>query len=288
MSRPVVAAVALAAVALAAVAIAGCGSGADDAGASGTTTIAGGPPIHAVIQKSRVFEAQHKLELVLRDDDREVIVLDTLQLRSPLFTRVPDQVRHSELQPGRAVRMPIDYGAPVCGAELDAAREQPTTLVVTIEGEHREVPLVPDPANALTRLNRQQCGVQEVFDAADIGFGDDLTPSGPYAVETTLEIDRGSGDHEVQVDEVRSSIIFTLEAAGGGPPAVAIEPGTDHDVERVTFNASRCDSHALTESKKSFTFAAFVRLDGAPPIRVDLVTDGRLRETLKGFLEACH
>jgi hypothetical protein len=52
----------------------------------------------------------------------------------------------------------------------------------------------------------------------------------------------------------------------------------------VVVRASRCDPHALTESKTSFVLPVFVALDGAEPVQVPLVVTGPARAALQDLL----
>jgi hypothetical protein len=271
----------LALFAAAAVLLVGCGSTGGDTAA---TTATPAPAIHAEIARSRLFELQRELKLVLRNDEDEPVAIDSIRLESPLFEPAPTKDRHSELQPGRAVSMPIPFGPSVC----EATDDEPPTVVVSVAGEAHRLTIVPQPEDALTVLNGRECQIARIRAAADLGFGTDLTRSGDFAVSTTLDLDRRQDGHSIEVPVVRSSVVFALRADAGGQPSVQIGPADDHDSVGVTFTASRCDSHALTESKKTFIFVAFVSLDGAPAVRVELETDGELREVLEGFIEACH
>ena len=87
------------------------------------------------------------------------------------------------------------------------------------------------------------------------------------------------------VDEIRSSVVFSLAPAGDEVPLLEVGPQTRDDSVVVTFTASRCDGHALTESKKTFFFAAWIHLDAGPAVRVEVEARGALRATLEAFLE---
>ena len=66
-----------------------------------------------------------------------------------------------------------------------------------------------------------------------------------------------------------------------------VDPDQPTDQVGITFSASRCDEHALTESKKTFVFPAWIHLDGGDATKVDLRAEGELRAVLEGFLEQC-
>lgn len=260
------------------VAAGACGSDTGD-----TAEQAAAPPIHAEILRSRLFELQHRLKLTLRNDGDGPIAIDGLQLQLPWFEVVDAQARHSELQPGRTVAIPIDFGDSRCppADDVDGA------VVLTIAGEDQRVPVV-EPSDALAVLNDRQCTERQVRDAFAITWGDDLTPAGEVAVRTTLDVDRLQPDHTLDIRLVRSSVVFNLAEVGGGHPTVAVGADDDHASVDVVFDAARCDSHALTESKKTFIFVAELQLDDGPVIPLELPAEGPLRERLEGFLATCH
>lgn len=254
-----------------------CGSGSDDDAA------APAPAIHAEILRSRLFELQHRLKLTLRNDGGAPVAVDALQLELPWFEVVDAQERHSELQPGHTVAIPIDFGDARCPPGEDGE----DAVVLTIAGEEQRVPLV-EPSDALAVLNERLCQERQVRDAFAIGWGDDLTPAGEVAVGTTLDVDRRQPGHTLDVHLVRSSVVFTLSAVTGGRPRVALGAGDDRASVDVEFDASRCDSHALTESKKTFIFVAELQLDDGPVIPLEIPAEGALRERLESFLAVCH
>lgn len=258
----------------------GCGN---DAGDGNAAPEQAAPAIHAEILRSRLFELQHRLKLTLRNDGDAPIAFDAMQVQLPWFEVVDAQERHSELPPGRTVAIPVDFGDASCppAADVDPA------VVLTVAGEERRVPLV-EPSDALAVLNERQCTERQVRDAFTITWGDDLTPAGEVAVRTTLDVERLQPDHTLDIRLVRSSVVFTVDAVTGGPPSVALGAGDDDATVDVEFDASRCDPHALTESKKTFIFVAELQLDDGPVIPLELPAEDPLREHLESFLAACH
>ena len=243
------------------------------------------PALHAEITRSRLFELQQRLKLVLRNDDAEPVDVDALQLDLPYFETVDPQERHSTLVPGRAVAIPVDFGEARCPPATGDGDDP--AVVLTIAGEEQRVPLV-EPSDALSVLNQRQCQEQAVRDAFAITWGADLTPAGELAVATTLDVERLQPDHALDIELVRSSVVVNLAAAGGGHPGLAVGPDDDRASVDVVFNTSRCDAHALTESKKTFIFVAELRLDDGPVIPLELPAEGPLRAQLEEYLEACH
>lgn len=257
-----------------------CGSG-SDSGDAGPEQAA--PPIHAEILRSRLFELQHRLKLTLRNDGDAPIAVDGLQLALPWFEEVPVQERHSTLQPGQTVAVPIDFG----DARCPPGEDRGGGVALTIAGEPQRIPVV-EPSDALAVLNERQCQERQVRDAFAITWGDDLTPAGEVAVRTTLDVERLQPDHTLDVHLVRSSVVFNLAEVGGGHPSVAVGAEQDRASVDVVFDAARCDSHALTESKKTFIFVAELQLDDGPVIPLELPAEGPLRERLEGFLATCY
>ncbi len=68
-------------------------------------------------------------------------------------------------------------------------------------------------------------------------------------------------------------------------PLVLLADGAGVATAPVRVRATRCDPHALTESKRSFTFPVFVALDGGEPARVEVTVTGADRDVLQALLD---
>jgi hypothetical protein len=255
-----------------------CGGGGEGAEAGREASA-----VHGQIERSRLFALQRQLKLILGNEGDDELVVDSIRLESALFEQVDAQGRRSVIAPGDDVSIPLDFGAPVCGEDAD----DDSVAVLGIDGEQVRLPLQQHPETTLTDLNARECETERIAEAAELGFSEQVTETAPFTAETSLDLELGEDDATVTVDEIRSSVVFSLAPAGDDVPLLEVGPAVRRDSVAVTVAASRCDGHALTESKKTFFFAAWIHLDGGAAVRVEVEARGALRETLEAFLEQC-
>lgn len=220
---------------------------------AGCAAPAAPPPLSVSLEQSRDNENRHLLQVVVDNrgpDDVEVV---RLQVRGGGFVDVAPTVREDVLPPGRRLAFPVAYGA------ADCARRAPARVVLGHRdgGALREVELdVPADDPLLPRLRRRECDLAELADAAQLSFDEDAWVRSGLTATGRAVVRRGAGREPVELASLEGTVVFTLRAQG--LPAVLADQ--DRLELPVTANASRCDVHALTESKRSYDFQAAVRL----------------------------
>lgn len=218
------------------------------------------PPLSVALDQSRDLENRHRLGVLLTNAGAEPVEVVRLQLRSPAWSQVAPTVREESLPPGRRLAFPVAYGA------ADCAVTGPASVVVGYRADgvlrEAEVP-VPEQDPLLPRLHERECALQDLERAADVGFSPGWQRRGDVALGE-LVVTRRRGSEPVAVSAVDGSVIFTLRATGPLPAALA------QDSVRVPVEASptRCDPHALAESKRTYDFSLAVSLGGGPPLTV--------------------
>lgn len=241
--------------------------------------------LHATVERSRLFETQRQLKLVLRNDGLEAVTIDSVQLVSPRFVAMDAQARRSVLGPGRSVSMPLDFGDSSCG---DAADEGEAVVVVEAEGKAVELPFDEPPRATLAELHAQECEIERIRAAASISFDESFTVMGPREVRAMLELRQVEPGRAVVVESLRGSVIFTVIPDRPAVPLLAVGPDRPTDAVAVTVGASRCDPHALIESKRTYLFSVWARLDDGEVVRLDVEPEGALRDQLEVFLDGCR
>ncbi len=213
------------------------------------------------LQQSRDDENRHRLQVVLEHEGPGEVEVVRLQLRGGGFVDVAPTVREDVVRPGRRLAFPVAYGA----ADCDRATPARVVLGHREDGVLREAVLaVPEDDPLLPRLRRRECDLEALADAAGLSFDEDAWErTGPVATGRLL-VERVGGRQPVGVDALEGSVVFTLTAPG--LPVVLDDQ--DRLVLPVRVNASRCDFHALIESKRSYDFPATVRLGAADPLSV--------------------
>jgi hypothetical protein len=228
--------------------------------------------------------AKADVRLVNRGDSE--VELSSLQVRHPLFDQLPAAPRRTVLPPDGEVHLvPVPLGAPRC------EQDDPTGAVLSVTVRTPDgvqdalVPLV-DREPGLLRAHRLACATAAVERLVTVELRTDgeraTTPGGP-GLAMTLHLQRRAPG-TVTVTELSGSILFSV---AGTPPVPLVELHADADTARaeVVLLASRCDQHALIESKTSFTFPLFARIAAGEPARVTTTATGSARAALQALLD---
>lgn len=273
-------------------AVAGCGDTTPDAApndgsttsaASATTEPAPVAGLLATVEYSRLFSFERGLALGLRTVRDVPVTVATMQLDTPLFELAPPTERSMLLLPGgREVVASVAYGAPRCDGDADDVFE---AVVVLDSGEAVRVPAPEKFAGIIGRLHARECGAEAVREAITLELGDEWEVEGSTATgELVIEARRPGG--EAAVEQLAGSVIFELQPARGDP-IVEVDEETPRAMVPVTLSAERCDPHALIESKKTFVFVAWVRVDDAETVPVELTPDEASRAVLDDIFATC-
>lgn len=238
------------------------------------------PELSAEAVYGRHAAVRGKVDVRIANDGADEVVVERYQVRHPLFEVVPPYDRRSALPPdGRARIVPVPFGAPDC--EGDVATGAVVVVTVRTGEELREVSVpLADGRPGLEREHHRACATAAVRAAADVELGPPWVPDGS-TLRAALRLTR-TGPGEVAVTEVSGSILLTLSPAG---PLPVLEAGRDEVSAEVVLRAGRCEAHALTESKTSFTFPVFAALDGGEPVALQVTADEQGRAALQGLLD---
>jgi hypothetical protein len=270
------------AVLLAASALAGCG--ADDA-----DTVAAEPPqpvegLLATVGTNRLYAPDHELGVGLENVGDEAMTVTGVQLVTPLYADQPMAERRVVLEPtGRRFVLPVPYGEPRCGEDVEVVFE---VLVVLADSRQLRVPATEEYDGALERLHSRECGAAEVRAVADIGFGDDWHREG-VAVSGEMVLDQRVEGATVAVDDAAGNVIFTLVVDAPGRPVLRVDDAEPTARVPVTISADRCDPHAVAEFKRPFVFLSWVAVGDGDPVPVELELTGAVRDALEDLLATC-
>jgi hypothetical protein len=271
---------------LAVLGLAACSGGSPQA----ATPSAGTAPVELALEATSGYgrhaavRAKADVRLVNRGDTQ--VELSTLQVQHPLFEQLPAAARRTVLPPDGEVHLvPVPLGAPRCNRD-DPAGAVLAVSVQTPDGvQDAELPLV-DREPGLVRAHRLACATAAVEQLVTVELRTDgartETASGP-GLAMTLHLQR-RGPGTITVTELSGSILFSV---AGTPPAPLLQLAADADTAQadVVLLASRCDQHALIESKTSFTFPLFARIDDGEPARLTTTAAGPARAALQALLD---
>jgi hypothetical protein len=295
-----------AALAVPLVLLAACGAHEEDtdavslsARAPAAAEVAPDADLDAVLHESTLFGTRRAFRLSLHNEGADDVVVETVQLSSPLFEAVAPEDRDAPLDGGgRPLFIPLRFGEARCTDDGASADPGDAEVVAVVDGEERRIPLEQRPAEMLADVNASECAAAEVLAVLELRLGHRWTPAGPRTLTGELTAAQRRPGVTAELDELLGNVIFavgtpaapgtgTEAGAADGAPWLAV--GDDQPAGRVpvTIEAARCDPHALIEYKRTFTFVAMVSVDGAPPVRVDVTADGGARSALEELLASC-
>lgn len=277
--------------AVALLALVSCGDTTGPAAPSTATssTTAPSPPepepvggLVAAIGTNRLYAVDRGFGLVLRNVTEASIVVERMQLDSPLFAPMPPTDRRVTLAPDRRLVLALPYGEVRCDGEPG-----PTfPVVVTLEGGevlHLDAP--EEYEGAVARLHQRECAAADVHERVDVRFGDEWVQDG-IAVTGELHLEQRHRGEPVAIDDAVGNVIFTL-ILDEAHPVLAVDDEQRSASVPVTISADRCDPHAVAEFKTPFLFLSWVAVGEADPVPVPLELTGRAREALEALIATC-
>lgn len=234
------------------------------------------------VEFPRYLHAARRLEVAFDNQSDSELTVTELVLRSPLFEPVAPDPRQTIVEVGRRRDLQIGLGAALCPAPSG-----PSEVEVTAEiGGQRQHGLVAiDPA-PLDRISADECGRQFVLEQVGIGYaGVPAVVDG--VVETSIELRRLAGDEPITATAVRGSVLLELRPATAADPLAALPGDVDQASFPVRIRVSRCDPHAVIESKKTFELSIWVSIGDREPQRIVVTPEGELRAVLEGLIQDC-
>ncbi|WP_062130919.1 hypothetical protein [Demequina aestuarii] len=236
----------------------------------------GGTAFPRTLQADRLVEVQVETP----GDERGIVV--SVALDSPYFGQSGTVPTNVLLEPGWIARLRVPLGPALCPA--GSGSSVATVEVRAYEGvdvAEREVTLED---SALRDINTTECRQRLATDAAAPSFATEPVVSGD-ALQTSVVLQRGSSRAEATLTALSGNVIFALEPADGSIP-VTLEAGQERTAVPVTIRASRCDAHALAESKKTFVFTASYDV-GGESVTVEYRAEGATQEALQALVDQC-
>ncbi len=223
------------------------------------------------VERSRLYEQRRSLAVTLRNGGDATVVVDRVRFGDGPYASGPAAERTVTVPAGAVVEFPVPYGDARCDAP---AEEIVVRLHVDGEPASRTVPV----SAQIARARERECDAARARAAVALTFADDWELVGPRRARGSIQLEP-SGAEDVALVDTTTSIVFSTTVtdpdAGGGRALLEVF-------------AARCDTHALIESKKTFTFTVSLAIDGDDPVPLDVVPEGGpAREVLQQALQGC-
>jgi hypothetical protein len=268
------------------VVLAGCGGGTPSASGEAPTSSASPsvsslpevPGIAAEAVRLRTDEAiGGQLQVRIRDTGTEPFTVTSVQLDTPGFGVVPARELSTAFRPDQVIDLTTKFGAVDCSVAAEPAAARLT--IVRPDGPTEEL-RVPLSGGMMARIHDEECAVEGVLAVVDVAV-EGLAGSGD-TLDAEVVLTRRSGNEEVVVSSLLPSVV--LEPVPWDELPVRLAADEQELRLPVTFDAQRCDPHALAETKQPFLFPMIVTVGDGEDVPVPLPLDDAQRVQLQEFL----
>jgi hypothetical protein len=252
------------------------------------------PKVTVGVEQYRDDEPAHTLQIAVRDHEAARTRVLAVQFVSQDFEPT-GPVSYDERLPtgGLQIDFKTPFGKGRCDGKTVPARARPAKAVLRLQTaggsvENFTYPL-PDPKKLLDRLLIADCRLALVANVAHITFGEGWTVArrGTEPVlHGTVEVRRTNLDRSLAVTNVLGSVLFKFELSGRRPLAT-LPPGETAASFPLTVTTPRCTGHSFGESKQTYYFRLWVRIDNGEEIGITFVPDDRAKEALHNLLTLC-
>jgi hypothetical protein len=265
--------------------LAGCGGGGSPASApsssSSSSAVAALPEVPGISAEAVRLRTDvaigRQLQVRVRDTGTAPFTVTSVQLDSAGFAVLPTRELSAEFTPGRVIDLTVPYGAVRCSASPDPAAARLTVLRPDGAVEELRVPLA---GSTIAQLYDDDCAVEGVLAVVDVAV-EGLSAAGEALTGDVVLTRRGDGD-EVLVSALYPSVV--LQPVPDVDLPVRLAAGDRELRLPVSFDAGRCDAHALAETKQPFVFPLMVAVGDGRDVAVDLPLDDPQKLLLQEFL----
>jgi hypothetical protein len=278
---------------VAVLALAGCGSSdadADTRSSSAPDSSSAGPSSAApalpdvpgieaeAVQLRTDVAIGGQVQVRITDTGTAPFTVTSVQLDSPGFAPLPAESLTAEYTPGRTIDLTTPFGAVDCSISVEPVGARVT--VVRPDGGTEEL-LLPLTGDTMARIHDADCRISDVLRVVGITV-QDLADAG-QTMTADVVLTRQSGDEPVEVSRLSPSVV--LDPVPDDDLPVTLAAGDDELRIPVTFDAARCDPHALAETKQPFLFPLLVTVGDGEGVAVPLPLDDQQRQQLQELLD---
>lgn len=259
-------------------------------GCGGAAAPAAAPPpeLTAEVKQYRADIAPRRLSVSVGNPGTEPVVVTGLELLPAGFAPLERAAVDVEVPPGRRTDVKVPYGTARCD-EHPSGPDLVRLDVRDAGGRQSALELeLPVGNGLLERLRGRDCAEAHLRAQADVRLAPEFVRDG-LALRGSLLLERQDGDAEVGVVEPGGNVLFTIRPPAPARPLGVLAPGQDALALPMVITATRCDGHALAESKRSYVFAFFTTVDGGEPHLTTVTAEPPLQRQLDRLaLDTCR
>ena len=222
----------------------------------------------ADVQQFRRDAERRVVQVALTNVAPNAVTVEQLALSTPGFVEMPPTPTDTVLRPGERTNFPVPHGDTHCDAEATVSPAVALVTVRTADGARSTISLsLASGEEDLERVRAKDCTQQAVRRAVRLALEDWRLEqdAGEHVLRGVLRLSRGDTTEAVAVDGFGGNVLYTIRAAGpASAPLVTLPAGQPEAVLPVEVRATRCDPHALAESKQSYVFRLYLVVGTAP------------------------
>ena len=257
-----------------------------------TTAASSSPPqvhFHASLVQQRTDEGTNRIDVRLTNQGKALVRVEKVHITWSGITGSSTSGTGTDYEPGRIIDIKTDFGTTVC-------RTEPSGEVrVEVElgsGSTVTLPIDRSGSELLRRLYDRDCALKAIAAIAEIKLSPTFTRApgkvdrlvGSVDITRTAESQRGDR-RDLAVVEVAGSILFDLTYDGDANLPLRLRPDDDYLRIPVALSVgNRCDAHALAESRATFLFSAYVRVEDHATQRVIVTPDNTVRRQASAMI----
>jgi hypothetical protein len=269
------------------------------------------PTLVVDVEKPRYLVAERMVEVIVVNEGASPVRVEQIQLFGSVFEPRPPIPKDTLLQPEERKDLKVSYGRVRCGRQAPSWPEPFVRLRVRAsDGSQTRARLaLPSPSPTLQRLHDTECGLLALREAVQVSYGPAWRRAGRQHRDAkgTLVLRRRASREPITLTGVGGNVIFTVtplepnpddspqrpqrgpQRSGRGPqrPLATLRPGDHRITVPVTIEASRCDAHAVADSKKTFLLPLWLRVGAAEEQYLEVEVTGRGRRLLTDVISDC-
>ena len=266
------------------------------------------PALVVDVEKPRYLVAERMVEVIVVNKGASPVRVEQIQLFGRLFKAQPPIAKDTLLQPDERKDLKVGYGRVRCRRQAPTSSEPFVRLRVRAsDGNQSRARLaLPSPSPTLQRLHDTECGLLALREAVQVRYGPGWTRAGRGYRDARgrLVLRRRASREPIVLTAVGGNVIFTVTAHVDDSPqrpqrdpqrpqrdpqrALAIlRPGDERLTVPVAVAASRCDAHAVADSKKTFLLPLWLRVGAAEEQYLEVEVTGRGRRLLTDVISDC-
>lgn len=246
------------------------------------------PRLAAEVKQYRSDIAKRTVALTVANRSDGGVLVRSIDLDAAGFVDDPPVGVTAEVPAGSQVDVRVPYGELRCTESRQGAADVALLAVQDADGAQHEVRLELPPGSVLDRLHLRECADQVLREVVDVRLSPTWSRQAG-ALTGALVLERRAAGPPVTVVEPGGNVIFTLRPVGAGTPMGTLAAGAAALELPLRITATRCDAHALADSKRSYVLPFYVALGSAEPQLVTTTADATLRGQLDRLaLDTCR